>query len=160
MLTAFLLEVTAVVACLVLACTGLSHLPPTGWLLNVTPGDHQWNAAYVGLLIGSLTFGYWFLRRAIARPLSLGTIPGVSARTSGAAAFLLAIPSALTLFWWIAARSANRLPVGPVGYALGLIALVSFTWFAVAAGALWSGRESQRERDVAESGVGEPIGLP
>lgn len=160
MLTAFLIEVTAVVACLVLACTGLSHLPPTGWLLNVAPGEHQWNAFYVVLVLGSLILGSWLLRRAIARPLSLGTIPGVSARTSGAIAFVLAIPAALTLFWWIAARSKGLLPVGPVGYALGLVALVSLAWFTVAAGALWSGRESQRERDVAESGVGEPIGLP
>lgn len=160
MLTAFLIEVTAVVACLVLACTGLSHLPPTGWLLNVTPGEHHWNLAYVVLVLGSLGLGAFLLRRAIARPLSLGIIPGVSARTSGFVAFVLAIPAALTLFWWIAADTKGVLPVGPVGYALGLVALVSLTWFTVAAGALWIGRESQRERDVAESGVGEPIGLP
>ena len=93
-------------------------------------------------------------------PVVQGTIPGVSARTSGVLSFVLAIPAALTLFWWIAARSAHRLPVGPVGWVLGLVALISLTWCAVAAGALWSGRESEKERDVAESAVGSPIGLP
>ncbi len=160
MFAAFFIDITVVVACLVLAFTGLSHLPPTGWLLNVTPGEHQWNTSYIILVVGSLILGYWFLRRAIARPMPLGTIPGVSARTSGVVSFVLAIPAALTLFWWIAARSAHRLPVGPVGWALGLVALISLTWCAVAAGALWSGRESEKERDVAESAVGSPIGLP
>jgi hypothetical protein len=160
MLTAFFLDVTSVVVCLVLACTGLSHLPPTGWLLNVTPGEHQWSPAYIALVLGSLALGYWFLRRAIARPLPLGTIPGVSARTSGILSFALAAPASLTLFWWIAARSASRLPIGPVGWALGLVALISLTWCTVGAGALWSGRESEKERDVAESAVGAPIGLP
>lgn len=160
MLPAFLIDITVVVACLVLACTGLSHLPPTGWLLNVRPGEHHWQLGYILLVVGSLITGYLFLRRAIRRPMPLGTIPGVSARTSGIVSFALAIPASLTLFWWIAARTKGVLPVGPVGWVIGLVALVSLTWFCVAAGALWSGRESEKERDVAESAVGSPIGLP
>ena len=61
------------------------------------------------------------------------------------------------LYWWLAS-GRHRLPFGPVGWFFGLAALVVLTWCAIAAGTLWLGRGTERERE-ADPTVGSPIGL-
>ena len=78
--------------------------------------------------------------------------------TGTTGSLLLGAASSLMLFWWLAS-GRHRLPFGPVGWFFGLAALVVLTWCAVAAGALWLGRATERERE-ADPTVGSPIGLP
>ncbi len=158
MRTAFYLDVTMVVAALLLACLGLSHLPGFGPLLKVADGPFAFEASWLALVAAALLAAWWFGRRAFGRPLPLPSIPGVSARTSGIASLLLAIPASLTLFWWISA-GRPRLPVGPVGWTLGIVALAALAWVAIAAGALWLGRGTEKEREAAELADNSPIGI-
>lgn len=156
MRTAFYLDVTAVVAGLLLMWTGLTHLPPTRWLFA---GDRLigWQLGSVALAVIGAALAWWRARQAVSAPLPLPTIPGVPARTSAIASLLLGCASSLMLFWWLAS-GRHRLPFGPVGWFFGLAALIVLTWCAIAAGALWFGRATERERD-ADATVGSPIGL-
>lgn len=158
MRAAFYAEITGAVAALVLLWTGLSTLPPTGWIYNAAPGEDAWTARAAILALVGAAAAFTFARRAIRRRMPLPPIPGVPARVGGVAAFVLAVPASLMLFWWIRASRA-QLPVGPVGWILGLIALGALAWGAVAAGALWSGFEAERERELAEVRPEKPIGL-
>lgn len=155
----FFLDATLVAAALVLAWIGLSHLPPTGWLGAKVPADGKWHFEYLALVIGAVLLALWAGRRALRRRLPLPAIPGVSARTGGIGALLVAAVGSLTLSWWLVAGTA-RLPVGTVGWILGLFALLLPTWCAVAAAALWLGWGSEREREALDPSVGVPIGLP
>lgn len=145
----FFAEVTVISAALVLTWTGLSHLPPTGPILNVVPGTHTWNPAYVALAVASAVAAWWLAKSALGRRLPLPPIPGVKAQVAGTVSALLAVPASLVLFWWLAA-GAKRLPVGSVGWVLGIVALGSLTWMTVAASLIWLGYEAERERDMAE----------
>lgn len=158
MRTAFYLEVTAAVAGLILLWSGLSQLPPTGWIYNSAPGEDVWSVQALLLALVGGAVAVYYTRRAIARRMPLPPIPGLSARAGGLLAFALAIPASLMLFWWIAANH-SQLPVGPVGWALGAFALGTLAWGSVAAGAIWSGREAERERELAESRPEKPVGL-
>lgn len=155
----FFVDATLVAAAMVLLWIGLSHLPPTGWLGAKVPADGQWHFEYLALAIGAVLLALWAGRRALQRRLPLPRIPGVSARTGGFAALLVAVVGSLTLSWWLVAGTA-RLPVGTVGWILGLFALLLPTWCAVAAAALWLGWGTERERESVDPSVGVPIGLP
>lgn len=158
MRAAFYSEITGAVAALVLFWRGLSTLPPTGWIYNAAPGEDAWTTpALLMALIGG-AIAVVLARRAIARKMPLPTIPGVHAKTGGTVAFVLALISSLMLFWWIAASRA-QLPVGPVGWALGLVALGSLAWMTMAAGALWTGWEAEKEAERTEARPGTPVGL-
>lgn len=154
----FYAEVTGAVAGLVMFWSGLSSLPPTGWIYDRTPGQDAWTLGAVALAGVGLAATVFLARRAIRRRLPLPPIPGVSARTAGIVAFALAVMASLLLFWWIAA-SRSQLPVGPVGWAVGAIAIATLAWSATAAGALWSGPERERERERTEARPGKPVGL-
>jgi hypothetical protein len=159
MRTAFYLDVTAVVLALLAACVGLSQLPVTGPLLTATPdGDFGLRTGPLVSALVALAAALWFARRALGRPLNLPSIPGLPARTAGLICVLLAATGALTLFWWLAAGEPN-LPVGIVGWVVGIIALFALTWAAVAGGALWLGRGTEKEREAAELSGDTPIGL-
>ena len=156
MRTAFYLDVTAVVGGLLLMWTGLTHLPPTRWLFA---GERNigWELGSIALAVIGAALAWWRYRQAVSAPLPLPSIPGVAARTSGIGSLLLGMASSLMLFWWLAS-GRHRLPFGPVGWFFGLAALVVLTWCAIAAGSLWLGRATERERE-ADPTVGSPIGL-
>ncbi len=158
MRVAFYAEVTGAVAALVTGWAGLSTLPPTGWIYNAVPGEDAWTVKALLLAVVGIGAAVVLARRAIARPMPLPPIPGVPARTGGLVAFALAILSSLMLFWWIAA-SRSQLPVGPVGWAIGVLALGTLAWGTMAAGALWTGPEAEREKERSESRPGTPVGL-
>lgn len=158
MRTAFYVEVTAAVTGLVLFWSGLSTLPPTGWIYNAVPGEDAWTAQAIFLALAGGALAAYFTRKVIDRRMPLPPIPGVSARVGGLGAFALAVPASLMLFWWIVADRA-QLPVGRVGWVLGFLALGALSWGTVAAGAIWSGREAERERDLREARAEEPVGL-
>jgi hypothetical protein len=159
MRTAFYLDVTAVVFALLAACVGLSQLPVTGPLLTASQaGPYAWSASSLATVVVALAAAWWFGRRALQRPLTLPSIPGISAQAAGTLSFLIAVPASLTLFWWLAAGETN-LPVGVVGWTMGIVALFVLTWAAVAAGALWLGRGTEKEREAAELSGDSPIGL-
>jgi hypothetical protein len=155
---AFYSEVTGAVAALVLAWSGLSTLPPTGWIYNAVPGEDAWTLKALALALVGLAAAVLLARRAIARPMPLPPIPGVPARTGGVVAFVLALIGSLMLFWWIVA-GRDQLPVGPVGWALGALALGTLAWCSMAAGALWTGPEAEREKERSEARPGTPVGL-
>jgi len=156
MRTAFYLDVTAVVAGLLLMWTGLTHLPPTRWLFA---GDRSigWELGSIVLSVVGAALVWWRARQAVSAPLPLPSIPGVAARVSGVGSLLLGTASSLMLFWWLAS-GRHRLPFGPVGWFFGLAALIVLTLCAIAAGSLWLGRATERERE-ADPTVGSPIGL-
>jgi hypothetical protein len=156
MRTAFYIDVTIVVGGLLLLWAGLAHLPPTRWLLA---GDRSvaWQLTSVSLALIGGFLAWWRGRQAISAPLPLPPIPGMPARTSGVGSLLLGGASSLILYWWLA-NGLHRLPFGPVGWFFGLASLIVLTWCAIAAGSLWLGRESERERE-ADPTVGSPIGL-
>lgn len=156
MRTAFYLDVTAVFGGLLLMWTGLTHLPPTSWLFA---GDRTigWQLYFVALALLGAAFAWWRYRQAVAAPLPLPSIPGVAARASGVGSLLLGLASSLMVYWWLAS-GRHKLPFGPVGWFFGLAALVVLTWCAIAAGSLWLGRATERERE-ADPTVGSPIGL-
>ena len=158
MRSGFYFDVSAVVAGLLLACEGLSRLPFTGWLLNASDGDYHWRASSLVLVALSLGAAVFFFLRARQRPLPLPRIPGLPATTSGVASLLLGVTAVLVLFWWTTAGEA-KLPVGPVSFTMGIVALVVVAWAAVAAGALWLGRGTEKEREEAELSGDAPIGL-
>lgn len=156
MRTAFYLDVTAVVGGLLLMWTGLTHLPPTSWLFA---GDRtiSWQLWFVVMAVFGGVVAWWRYRQAVAAPLPLPSIPGVAARTSGVGSLLLGVTASLMVYWWLAS-GRHKLPFGPVGWFFGLAALVVLTWCAIAAGSLWLGRATERERE-ADQTVGSPIGL-
>jgi hypothetical protein len=158
MRSGFYFEVSAVVAGLLLACKGMSRLPFIGWLLNAADGDYRWTLGAVALALISLAAAVFFFLRAMQRPLPLPSIPGMAARTSGIASVVLAVTAVLILYWWTEAGEP-KLPVGLVSFGMGILGLTTVAWAGTAAGALWLGRGTEREREEAELSGDRPIGL-
>ncbi|MCU0620205.1 MAG: hypothetical protein MUC69_01725 [Gemmatimonadales bacterium] len=160
MRTAFYFDATAIVASLLLAWTGLSHLPPTSWLVT-RASPQQWSLFYGLLVVAAAGLAAWRWPLAVRRPLRLPPIPGVKARTCGWVALGLAVLSSLTLYWWLAAGARALPTVGAVGFWIGTIAIGAVTWGLVAAGALWLGDNALREleHEEAASSAETTIGL-
>lgn len=150
MRSAFYFDATAIVASLLLAWTGLSHLPPTSWLVTrSTP--QQWSLFYGALVAAAAVLALWRWPLALRRPLRLPAIPGMEVRTCGWLSLGLAVVASLTLYWWLAAGARALPTVGAVGFWIGTVVLGAVTWGLVAAAALWLGDNALRVRDELEA---------
>jgi hypothetical protein len=161
---ALLLDTFIIILALLVCWASLATIPATNWVL-ARAGEQPlgWSLQpllALLLLVLAVAVIVWRARHARALPLPLPPIPGLPVRAAGYLAAALAGLGTLVLFWWLVAGARN-LPVGRIGFGVGVVAITVPTVLSLAGSLLWLGRTGTKaDEALAEDEVIQrPVGL-